>query len=229
MKYKSNPCKGALKQEFTSWGQVQLLFYLFTPLWHPSSLPLPPPPSHFLFFPPSSSSSSSCNAGALLSFVWLLILAKRTDQIFLLQCMRLSAGASQIWWLGLTDGRGPRVLKSVTDSGGFDSPRSSHNGSPKTPGEKRGEDEERQRGVKDSAGNKSICRVVRAGGSSSSRQRLFEVYTRPSPPFLFLFSLLSLLPPSPKSFCFHCPWMPRSCFFCPSLFLSLWWYPGSAH
>lgn len=94
----------------------------------PAKLPLPLPPS----------SSSPCNAGVLLSFVWLLILAKRTDQIFLLQCMRLSAGASQIWWLGLTDGRGPRVLKFVTDSGGFDSPRSSHTGSPKTPGEKRG-------------------------------------------------------------------------------------------
>lgn len=119
------------------------------------------------------------------------------------------------------DGRtGPRVLKSVTDSGGFDSPRSSHTGSPKTPGEKRGEDEEgglRRGGCKrerERAGNKSICRVVRAGGGSSrgsSRQRLFEVYTRPSPPFLFLFSPLPLLI-SPKAFCFPCPWMPHSCF-----------------
>lgn len=45
--------------------------------------------------------------------------------------------------MGLTDGRGPWVLKSVTDSGGFDSPRSSHTRSLKTPSETRGEDEER--------------------------------------------------------------------------------------
>lgn len=67
------------------------------------SLPLPPlPPSHFLFPPPTP-------PRVLLSFVWLLILVKRTDQIFLLQCTRLSAGAWEIWWLGLTDGRGPWV------------------------------------------------------------------------------------------------------------------------
>lgn len=179
---------------------------------HPH-FPNPPLPSSSLLT--SSSSlllpSHSAMPGHPLSFVWLLILAKRTDQIFLLQCTRLSVGASQIWWLGLTDGRGPRVLKSVTDSGGFDSPRSSCTRSPKTPGEKRGE-RRRVGGVgglrrggrkrkRDRAGNKSICRVVRAGGgSSSSRQRLFEVYTWPSPPFLSLFPPVPLFPSFLPSF-----------------------------
>lgn len=146
-------------------------------------------------FPPCSSSSLPPlllppYAGAPLSFVWLLILAKRTDQIFLLQRTRLSAGASQIWWLGLTDGRGPGVLKSGTDSGGFDSPRSSHTGSPKRPGKKRGGGG--GEGVRVS-GNKSICGVVRAGGGSDSRHHgLFEVYTR-TPSFL------------PQKLCFLCP------------------------
>lgn len=95
-------------------------------------------------------------------------------------------------------------MKSVTDSGGFDSPRSSHTRSLKTPSETRGEDEEKRRGggVKEGAWNKSISRVVRAGGSggSSSRRRdLFEVYTLPSPSFfppsllIFHFFLTSLV------------------------------------
>lgn len=72
-------------------------------------------------------------------------------------------------------------MKSGTDSGGFDSPRSSRAGSPKRPGKKRGGGG--GEGVRVS-GNKSICGVVRAGGGSDSRHHgLFEVYTR-TPSFL---------------------------------------------
>lgn len=196
-----------------------------------SPAPCRPPPVLPLPLPPSS---SFCNAGALLSFVWQLILAKRTDQIFLLQCMRLSAGASQIWWLGLTDGRGPRVLKSVTDSGGFDSPRASRTGSPKTPGEKRGEEEEG--GVKERRAQKR----ARASGEQKhlwSGQGWRQRQQQPSEAFWSLHTALpsisfplSPLPllPSPKAFCLPCPWMPRSCFLMSfPLFLTLWWYPGS--
>lgn len=100
-------------------------------LWCSSSLPHAPhhpPPVLLLPFPRSH-----------LSFVWLLILEKEKRSNIFPPVHEVSAGASQIWWLGLTDGRGPQVLKSVTDSSGFDSPRSFHIGSPKTPGKKKGE------------------------------------------------------------------------------------------
>lgn len=140
----------ALKWGFTFRGQVPLLFYLFDALPHFPMPPRNPHPVLLLPFPHSH-----------LSFVWLLILAKEKRSNIFPPVHEVSAGASQIWWLGLTDGRGPQVLKSVTDSSGFDSPRSSHIGSPKTPGKKRGE------GGGVWVGNKSIYRVFRAGGSTA--------------------------------------------------------------
>lgn len=140
------------------------------------------PTSSSLLFPPPSAPS----------FVWLLILTKRTDQIFLLECTRLSVGALQIWWLGLTDGRRPWVLKFVTDSSGFDSPRrSSRAGSLKTPGARRGEEEEVRgmMGKWERVGNKSICGVVRAAGGSRS-SRGFLKFTHGPP----LHSFSSFLP-----------------------------------
>lgn len=124
-------------------------------LWCSSSLPHAhhhPPPVLLLPFPRSH-----------LSFVWLLILAKEKRSNIFPPVHEVSAGASQIWWLGLTDGRGPQVLKSVTDSSGFDSPRSFHIGSPKTPGKKK----KKWEGGCVWVGNKSIYRVFRAGGSTA--------------------------------------------------------------
>lgn len=196
---------------------------------HPH-FPNPPLPSSSLLT--SSSSlllpSHSAMPGHPLSFVWLLILAKRTDQIFLLQCTRLSVGASQIWWLGLTDGRGPRVLKSVTDSGGFDSPRSSCTRSPKTPGEKRGE---RRRvgglgGAKESEteqGTKASVEWSGLAAAAAAAVRGFLKFTHGpplhfSPSFLLFHYFLPSFLPSLKAFCFPCPRMP--CFLWPSLTLS---------
>lgn len=127
-------------------------------LWCSSSLPHAPhhPPRVLrLPFPLSH-----------LSLVWLLILAKEKRSNISPPVYEVSAGASRIRWLGLTDGRGPQVLKSVTDSSGFDSPRSFHIGSPKTPGKKKKRKKKSGAGGR-WVGNKSICRVFRAGGSTA--------------------------------------------------------------
>lgn len=112
----------------------------------------------------------------------------------------------------------------LTDSSGFDSPRSSHTGSLKTSCAKRGEDEEvrgglRRRGCKrkrERVGNKSICRVVRAGGGSRS-SRGFLKFAH-GPPLHFFASFLP--------FHFFLPCKPSDslalAFFCPSFFPSLW-------
>lgn len=193
--------------------------FIFTPSDYPSTLPCPDPPT---------SASHPLIAMLPLSSVWLLILAKRTDQIFLLPCIRLSVGASQIWWLWLTDGRRPQVLKFVIDSSGFDSPRSSHTRSLKAPGAEKmrrwwwwGVKEERVKKKARASGEQSICGVVRAGGGCSSRGCLKFTH---GPPLHFVASFLP--------FHFFLPCKPSDslapAFFCPFI-PSLWWYPRSTH
>lgn len=89
-------------------------------------------------------------------------------------------------------------MKSVTDSGGFDSPPSLAPPPPRTTSTKDTErNQRRRRGwvgvggrVKEGAWNKSISGVVRAGGGGGCHN-LFEVYTLPP---LSFFPLKSSLP-----------------------------------
>lgn len=86
-------------------------------------------------------------------------------------------------------------MKSVTDSGGFDSPRSSCTRSPKTPGEKRGEEEEggyREEGAKESEteqGTKASVEWSGLAAAAAAAVRGFLKFTH-VPPLYFLSSFL---------------------------------------